>query len=346
MSDVYIIAEIGSNHNGDISIAKRLIDMSVEAGCNAVKFQSFYGKDIVNKKIPSNEYGEFEIAKGKDFWYQVLDALAAPKEWYPEIKSYCEKRSIDFVATPESYEWAKYLVEEIHVPYLKIASMDITNIPMLDKISKLGVPMILSTGMATYEEIDEAVATIKNNGTEVIVLYCVSNYPAVSEDFDLMNIPTIREKFDVISGFSDHSLDNSNAAKSVLFGAKFIEKHITLARTMSGPDHSFALESDDLKDLVRSVRGAELQEKITEYDILDEKKMSEKELKKRGLYFRSLVTTKDLSEGHILIEEDIKIVRPGTGIEPKYFEKIIGKKITHDISAESVLNWSDLSKND
>jgi N,N'-diacetyllegionaminate synthase len=328
----FIIAEIGSNHNRDINIAKKLIDAAAVAGVDAVKFQTFRPTDIVHPEIPADAYGHF---KGKEkYWANVLEQLMIPEEWYPELWKYVQQKGLITISTPSSPYCVEFLMG-LNVPAFKVASMDLPYFPLLEKIAKTKKPIILSTGMSYLSEMEEAIRFIRENGNnQMILTYCVSNYPAKPEQLYLKQIPLLEEIFHIPVGFSDHSLGINTSIAAVALGAKVIEKHITLDRKMNGPDHSFSLQPNELKSLVSGIREVEL--------AVHANKASPPDINKRKEFRRSIVTKTKLYKGEIISLDKIQFTRPGDGIEPKDLNKILGKKVTRELPKNTVLKWEYL----
>jgi N-acetylneuraminate synthase/N,N'-diacetyllegionaminate synthase len=325
----FIIAEIGTNHNHDIDVAKQLIDVAAEAGVDAVKFQTFRPTDIVHPEIPANAYGHF---KGNEkYWYKVLEKLVLPEEWYPELWDYSHRKGLIAISTASSPYCVDFLMN-LNIPAFKVASMDLNYFPLLEKLAKTKKSIILSTGMSYLSEIDEAIRFINENGNnQVMLTYCVSNYPAKSNQLHLKQIPLLAQTFQVPVGFSDHSLGINTSIAAVAIGAKVIEKHFTLDRKMNGPDHSFSLQPDELKRLVSGIREVE--------SALSSKYHVPHDLNNRHEFRRSIVTKTKINNGDKITLENIQFTRPGNGIEPKDLQKILGKTVTKDLAGNTVLKW-------
>lgn len=330
----FIIAEIGTNHNKNKEIAKELIDIAADAGANAVKFQTFRPTDIVHPEIPANAYGHFHTSE-KKYWYEILENFVLPESWYQELWNYAHKKGIIAISTAVSPDGVDFLMD-LNVPAFKVASMDLNYFPLLEKLAKTKKTIILSTGMSYISEIDEAVRYIKKNGNDqIIITYCVSNYPAKPDQLNLKQIPLLEQIFNTPVGFSDHSLGTNSSIAAVALGAKVIEKHITLDRKMEGPDHSFSLEPLELKNLVSGIREVELA-------IRSKVGIDPNEISKREEFRRSIVTKVKVNKGDIITMEKIQFTRPGNGIEPKDLEKILGCKVNKDLLPNTVLKWEYL----
>lgn len=328
----FVIAEIANNHNQKKEQAKKLIHIAAEAGVQAVKFQTFSGLDIASKGQLSTDYKCSQASKYK-YWYEFLDSIMLPFEWYPELVDLTHHLGMAFIATPCSVERARFLVD-IGADALKIASMDNNNIPFLEIIRTFSLPIIISTGMAQDNEINEALSVIGYpDRQDIAVLHCISNYPTEPKDMNIRKIEYLKSKYSLPIGFSDHSFRNYGTFAAIALGAKIIEKHITIDRNLEGPDHFFSLEPDDLKDLVQGIRDIEMG--LTEVSGRPDEKAGKK-------MYRSIHVAGDVSKGEILKEEHLEIKRPAGGLEPKYFHKIIGKKVIRDLKAFEPLRWDDL----
>jgi sialic acid synthase SpsE len=329
---IFIIAEIGNNHNGNIETAKRLIDVAVESGVDAVKFQTFRGTDIVSPKVLSSDYPEWNVTEYK-YWYEFANSIALPLNDHREVFSYANKKGVIPFSTPTSVEIVDFL-DELRVPFYKIASMDITNVQLLEKVASKNKPVIMSTGMAEENDIENAVKFFDIN--KLVLLHCVSDYPLVYSSANLRSINWLQKRFNCPVGFSDHSLGYDLALAAVALGARVIEKHITLDRNSpQKAEHHFALEPDELKILVKKIR--QIEASLGKEEIVISP--GEKDLRKKAL--RSMHLNNDLKEGHILTEEDIAIVRPNDGIEPKYYKDVLGKKLK-----KNKKSWDPLTKED
>ena len=333
-SKVFIIAEAGVNHNGDIRLAYKLVDAAKEAGADAVKFQTFKAENVVSKIAEKAEYQK-ETTNSEESQYEMIKKLELSFEDFVKIKDYCDKKGIIFLSTPFDYESVDFL--ESLVPLYKVGSGEITNLPFLEYIAKKGKPIILSTGMSTLGEVEEAVKTIINvtSSLPLVLLHCVSNYPAKYEDVNLKAMLTLKEAFELPVGYSDHTLGIEIAIAAVALGAKVIEKHFTLDRGLPGPDHKASLEPDELKKMVKAIRNVE---KALGSGV---KRPTQSELKVMKVARRSLVATRDIRAGEVVKESDILIKRPGTGILPKFKEIIIGMRLTRDVKKDNPFDWED-----
>ena len=319
----FIVAEAGSNHNGKLEQAKQLIDIAAEAGADAVKFQTFTAEKLASKK---------EAQK----MFEVLKKYELRTEWHKELKRYADRLGIIFLSTPFD-EKSVDLLDEISVPAFKVASGDITHLPLLKYIAQKGKPIILSTGGANLGEVEEAINTIKSQGNKnIILMHCVSNYPSKPEDANVRAMVTMKEALHLPVGYSDHSLGTLVPTTAVALGACVIEKHFTLNKSLSGPDHAFALEPTELQEMIKSIR---LLEKTLGDGV---KCITENEKKEILLARRSLIASMDILKGTKISKEMIKIVRPGTGIPPKYLNFIIGREAKSDIAKDEIITWDKI----
>lgn len=315
---VFIIAELSGNHNGEYERALKLVDHAIEAGADAIKIQT-YTADTMTIDC-DNEY--FQV-KTENVWknktlYELYQWAYTPWEWQPKLKKYAEDKGVMLFSTPFDETSVDFL-EEMNVELYKVASFETGDIPLLKKIGKTQKPVIISRGMTSKEELEFAVKTLKENGTpEVIVLHCVSSYPAPIEQMNISTIKDINERLGVPTGLSDHSLDNSAAIIAVAQGATIIEKHMTLKREDGGPDAGFSLEPHEFKDLVDEIRKTETILGKPMYELV-------KNEKDNANFKRSIFVVKDMEEGEEFTKENIRVIRPGHGLKPIYYENIIGK---------------------
>jgi N,N'-diacetyllegionaminate synthase len=330
----FIIAEAGVNHNGDLNLAKRLVDAAREAGADAVKFQTFSADAVASSSAPKASYQMERTANGTQL--EMLRGLELPLASYQELKQYCCTRHIEFLSTPFD-EWSVDFLQQIGVPALKIGSGDLTNTPLLRHAARTRVPIILSTGMATMEEIVSALEVFREaGGSEIALLHCVSCYPADLAECNLRSIQTMREVLQVPVGFSDHTTGFEAAAGAVAMGACLIEKHITLDRTMPGPDHESSLTPAGFKSfcsILRSVESA-LGDGI--------KRPMKREIEVAQVVRRSIHTRQPLLKGHALSAEDLTALRPGTGIPIARWDSVLGRRLSHSVKASAMLLEEDL----
>lgn len=325
----FIIAEAGVNHSGDISLAKKLVDVAVDAGSDAVKFQTFKSEGVVTKQAGTADYARKNIGKN----IKQIDLIKKYELKYNDfkiLKGYCDKKNIIFLSTPHSFDAIDFL--EHLVPAYKFGSGDLTNIPTLKYAAKKGKPMILGTGMSTLDEIKTAIKAIKREGNNnIIALHCTTNYPCSFEEVNLNAMLTMKEKLDCLVGYSDHTLGITVPMIAVALGAVLIEKHFTIDRKLPGPDHKASLEPNELKEMIEEIRNIE---KI--FGSFEKKPTkSEEEIMK--IVRKSLVAKKDIEKGSIIKKEMIDIKRPGSGIKPSEINQILGKKAKKRILKDEII---------
>ncbi len=329
------IAEAGINHDGDLEKAKKMIDAAVEAGADYVKFQSFKAKKLVTHDALTSSYIDEGSHEGESF-RDVLKRLEIDEQGHRELKSYCDQKGIKFLSTAFDNESFDFLLE-LGIDVVKIASGDVTNLPLLRHMAKSGLPIIMSTGMATLGEIEEAIEAITSQGNnQITLLHCISWYPAEIETTNLLYMNTLHSAFGYPVGYSDHTLGINMSVASRALGATVLEKHFTLNKKDFGPDHAASIEPDEMKALIQGIREVEKGLGSTK------RMFFEKEIGQRKVHRRSVVVSQDLKKGDTLSIENLTIKRPGTGIKPKYFESLIGKKINADYQADTLLKWSDV----
>lgn len=330
----YVVAEISANHNGDIELAKKIMLSAKQSGADAIKMQT-YTPDTITL---NSDKDDFKIKEGLWKGYTLYDLYSeayTPYEWHKPLFEYAQKIDLTCFSTPFD-ETAVDLLEDLNTPAYKIASFEVVDIPLIKYVAATKKPMIISTGMANLEEIAEAVEAAKSAGCkDLILLHCISAYPAPAEESNLMTIPDLSERFGLLTGLSDHTLGTIVSTTSVALGSVFIEKHFTLDRNFSGPDSSFSLEPEEMKRLTQDVKTAWLSLGKAGY----ERKLSED---KNAIFRRSIYVVKDLKKGDVLTNENIRRVRPGYGLSPKYYEHILGKKVSVDIPKHTALNFSYL----
>jgi N-acetylneuraminate synthase len=322
----YIIAELSANHNGKLETALKIIEEAKKAGADAVKLQT-YTADTITLDCDSEE---FQIHGG--LWdgktlYQLYEEAHMPWDWHKQLFAHARKLGITIFSSPFD-NTAVDLLEELNAPAYKIASFEAVDLPLIKYVASTGKPMIISTGMADAEEIQEAIDAAREGGCkELAVLHCVSGYPAPAEDYNLRTIPDLMQRFGLVTGLSDHTLDNTTAITSVAMGASIIEKHFTLDRNGGGPDDSFSLEPAELAALCRDSKTAWAALGGVDYG----RKSSEQGNMK---FRRSLYFVKDMKAGDVITADCIRSVRPGYGLAPKYLDSIIGKYVKQDINAK------------
>lgn len=326
----YIVAEVNTSHNGNMETAKEMIDRAKEAGCSCVKFQSWSKESLYSKTY----YDDNPIVK------RFVQKFAFSEEQLIEVAQYCNEHGIAFASTPYSEAEVDFLVKKSNAPYIKVASMDLVNYPFLEYIASCGVPIILSTGMGTMEEVRKAVATIEKTGNQnICLLHCISIYPPELSTIRLNNILGLRKEFpNYPVGFSDHSIGTEMAAAAVALGAAMIEKHLTLDRTKIGMDNQMATEPEEMAQLVRNCQNVHLALGDTERIVLPA------EMEQRKKMRRSIIATRDLPAGTKLTKNDLGAKRPGTGLPPEKINELVGKVLIRDVKADSLIFDSDFSK--
>lgn len=325
----YIVAEVNSSHGGSMERAKQMIDVSAQIGCNCVKFQSWSAESLYSKTYyDAVPYSKRFVAK-----------FSLKPAQLKELADYCKIKGVAFSSTPYCEEEVDFLIEECNVPYIKIASMEINNPRFLEYIANKKVPVVLSTGMSTMEEVETAVKILEGGGIEqLVILHCVSIYPTILENVNLNNIVGLREKFSRYPiGFSDHTEGDAAAVAATTLGACLIEKHLTLDKTRAGMDNAMATEPAEFENLIKKCRAVEIalgtkERKVSAEEIAQSKKMR-----------RSLTAIRDLPKGTKVQKSDLYAKRPGDGISPDKYKDYIGKYVNRDIEADTILKPEDFS---
>jgi sialic acid synthase SpsE len=331
----YLIAEIGANFDGSIDKAKRLIDAAKESGADCAKFQTF----ITEKIVSEGGFSRMKLEGVHGSWgrtvSEVFKEAEFPAKWHREIIDYCKKVDIDFCTAPY-YKEAVDLCLELDVPFIKIGSGEITWLEMLDYIARKGKPIMLATGDATLSEIDEAVRTIEATGNrDLILMQCITNYPSKIDSANVNVLKTYQSAFDILTGYSDHSPGPVVALASVVLGGCVIEKHFTLSKKDKGPDHPHSMEPQEFKQMANFVREIERAMGSTRKEVVEEERETVY-VQRRGLY-----ASKDILKGQIMTEDDIDVLRPALGIQPKFKNVVIGKKANIDIKKGDPLYWEN-----
>lgn len=323
----YVIAEMSANHNGDLKVALRIIEEAKGAGADAIKIQT-YRPDTITLK---SDLPDFQITEG--LWagrtlYDLYEWAHTPWEWHKPLFEHARKNEITIFSSPFD-NTAVDLLEDLNAPAYKIASFEAVDLPLIRYVASTGKPMIISTGMADAEEIQEAIDAAREGGCkELAILHCVSGYPAPAEDYNLHTIPDMIQRFGLVIGLSDHTLDNTTAIASVALGASIIEKHFTLDRNGGGPDDSFSLEPAELKALCNDSKVV--------WTALGKVDYGRKSSEQGNVKFRrSLYFVKDMDEGDVITSSCIRSIRPGFGLPPKYFGGLMGKRLTKKVKANS-----------
>jgi len=321
---VFIIAEAGVNHNGKLKLAYKLVDAAVWAGADAIKFQTFKAEDVVTSFGKMAEYQKRNIGK-KESQLEMLKKLELPDNFYKPLIKYCQKKKIMFLSTPHGGFKSVDLLQKLKVHAFKFGSGDLTNLPVLQYAAKFGKTMILGTGMATLKEVRNAIEIIKSVGNnQIIVLHCTTNYPCPFEEVNLRAMRTMMKKLNVLVGYSDHTNGIQVPIMATTLGASLIEKHFTLDKSMSGPDHKASLEPNELKEMIDSIRKVKL---VMGSEI---KRSNKSEMSMMKDVRKSIIAIADINKGDVLTEKNMAIKRPGTGLSPSFWNKILGKIAKRD----------------
>ena len=329
----FVIAEMSGNHNQSLERAFAIIDAAAAAGAHALKIQT-YTPDTMTLNLAENE---FFISDPKSLWkgrslYDLYGEAMTPWEWHQPIKERCEKHGMLFFSTPFDFTAVDFL-EKLNVDFYKIASFENTDIPLIKRVAKTGKPIIISTGMANVAELAEMVEAARSAGCkDLILLKCTSAYPATPKDANLNTIPNLRDLFDVQVGLSDHTMGIGVSIASVALGATVIEKHFTLDRSEGGVDSAFSMEPAEFKLLVEESKKA--------WESLGKVSYERGESEKKSLVFRrSLYIAEDMKAGEVLTEKNLRAIRPGYGLAPKYYEQLLGRKVKTDLKKGTALSW-------
>ena len=327
----YVIAEMSANHNGDINNAYKIIDMAKTSGADAVKLQTYH-PDTITMDINTPEFMiEGGLWDGQSL-YELYKGAFMPWEWHQPLFDYAKEVGITIFSSPFD-NTAVDLLEDLNTPAYKIASFEAVDLPLIKYVAQTGKPMIISTGMANSEEIQEAIEAAREGGCkELAILHCVSGYPAPAEDYNLRTLVDMQKKFGLVTGLSDHTIDNTTAITGVALGASIIEKHVTLDRNGGGPDDSFSLESEELRQLCVGAK--------TAWNSLGGVDYGRKSSEQGNIKFRrSLYFVKDIKAGELITDEHVKSIRPGYGLPPKYWNEIIGKKVEVNMEKGLPVSW-------
>jgi N,N'-diacetyllegionaminate synthase len=340
MSNVTIIAEAGVNHNGDVDRALEMVDVAADAGADAVKFQTFSADSVIAPGTPKAEYQQRSTGDGDQL--EMVRRLQLNYEQHARIANHCRERGIEFLSTPFD-EWAISILAKLNVRRFKVASGEITNRPLLEAVARQCLPIILSTGMSSLQEIRSAIDWVEviwgrhATPSDLTLLHCTSNYPAAPADVNLRAMVTMRDRFQLPVGYSDHTLGVEVSLAAVALGATVIEKHFTLDRCLPGPDHAASLDPGELRELVSGVRviGAALGDGI--------KRPTASEEPIRRLVRRSAFASRHLPSGHVLTRSDLIFLRPGVGIGPELVDRLEGRILARGVEAGRLISWDDLS---
>jgi len=332
----YVIAEMSANHNGKIDNAYKIIEMAKLSGANAVKLQT-YRPDTITMKMKTPEFMiEGGLWHGQSL-FELYESAFMPWDWHEPLFNYAKKQDITIFSSPFDNS-AVDLLEDLNAPAYKIASFEAIDLPLIKYVALTKKPMIISTGMADLEEIEEAVSTAQEGGCKhLALLHCVSGYPAPPSDYNLRTLVDMKNRFNLVTGLSDHTIDNNTAISSVALGGSIIEKHVTLDRKGGGPDDSFSLEKSELKQLCEGT--------LTAWKALGKIDYGRKSSEQSNAKFRrSLYFIKDIQEGEFITENHIKSIRPGYGLAPKHYDEVLGKNVRKDIKSGTAVSWEHIKK--
>lgn len=335
---VFIIAEAGVNHNRKLDLALRLVDIAIDAGADAVKFQTFTGPDLVTKSGKMASYQRTNIGKEMS-QREMLEGVALPEEFYGPIMDLCRERDILFMSTPHGGRQAVEFLESLDVKAYKIGSGDLTNYHLLARVARTGKPVILSSGMATMTEVKDAVRFVQSRGNrKIAMLHCTTNYPCPIEEVNLLAMQTMMRELDIPVGYSDHTEGPQVANMAAAMGMAVYECHFTIDKKLPGPDHIASAEPDELKERIQAIRRVQT--------ILGSAKKSPNPSERKSmlrLVRKSIVAAGDLEKGHKLTYDDLEAKRPGDGTSPAQFEKFLGKKLKEAKKADDQITPRDLA---
>ena len=332
----YIIAEVGSNHNGDMNLCRDLIDAAAVAGAHAVKFQSWTDKSLIAEEEYERNTTYSDKKKHFGSLREMVTAYQLTGEQHAQAHERCIEKGIAFCSTPFSPEEAD-LLESLDVPFYKIASMDVVHLPLLRYVARKKRPVVISTGMATMGEVEQAVDTIRAEGNDqIVLLHCISIYPPEYETIHLRNMETLQRAFECPVGFSDHTLGTAIPLAAIALGACMIEKHFTLDQDMEGWDHAISANPAQMRTIVQEGKN------IVAALGSSRRTVSDAEMEKRKKFRRSLVTRQALCKGHVLSESDFDAKRPGLGVSPDQVQYVVGRTLACDMAEDQVLRWSNL----
>lgn len=334
-AEPFVIAEAGINHNGDLDIAKRMIDAAVQAGVDAVKFQTFHAEDFISDRTVTYSYK----SQGEDVVESMFDMFKrtefSDEEW-EELKRYCDSRNILFLSTPVTVRDLELLVR-LGVTAVKVGSDDFTNIPLIKRYARYGLPLLLSCGMSDEEDICQTLAAVDVDAHNVCLFLCTSQYPTPENDVNARKLLRMRELFpNVVLGFSDHTQGSTAAIVAMAYGARVFEKHFTLDHGLPGPDHWFSSEPEELRDWAANIRSA--------YAMLGKADLqpTAREREMRAIARRSIVAVRDIAPGDVLTDQNIGLRRPGTGIAPRLWDDVVGRTAKKSVSEGSQITWEDV----
>ena len=334
----YIIAEMSANHAGSFERAKEIIHAAKEAGADCIKIQT-YTADTLTIDC-DNKYFHIDDGTWKgDTLYNLYKKAFTPWEWQADLKNEADKIGIDFLSTPFDNSAVDFL-ENMGIEFYKIASFELVDIPLIEYVASKGKPIIMSTGMGTLGEIEEAVNAIKRQGNnQIYLLKCSSAYPAISENMDLNTMVNMKQIFGVPVGLSDHSMGSIGAVTAVAMGASIIEKHFCISREIENPDSSFSMEKDEFKKMVDDIRNVEKAKGYIRYGVTDEERDS-------IIFRKSIFVVKDIKKGEEITKDNVRVIRPGYGLQPKYYNNILGKKALEDIERGTPFSFDLVGEGD
>ncbi len=333
----YVIAEIGSNHNGDMELAREMIKKAKECGADCVKIQSWSKTTIFSRKVYEDNYFLQDDYRDRDDYTleEIVDKYSVGPEEHKALKQYCDGLGIDFISTGFSKEEIDLLADELDVPFIKVASMDVTNTPLLKYIASKGKPVAISTGLCGLSDIDGAIACLEAGGCkEIVILHCVSIYPPKDEQVNLNNMDTYRMAYRYPVGYSDHTLGVTAPIMSIAKGACIIEKHFTLDKGMEGWDHKISADPEELRQICAACREGYKMLGTTQIVVSEDEE-------RRGAFQRSIVAARKIHAGERVTLEDLDYKRPGTGIAPKNYEIVVGRVASRDIEYDHIITLED-----
>lgn len=337
-SPCFIIAELSANHNGSLETALETVRAAKRAGANCIKLQT-YTADTLTIDSSKDDFiiQSGSIWDGKNY-YELYKEAFTPWEWHPEIMRVAEEEDLVCFSSPFDFSAVDFL-EKLNVPAYKIASFEITDIPLIEYVASKGKPVIISTGIATIEDIELALDACKRmDNDQIALLKCTSSYPAPVEEANMIMVRDLRERYGVISGVSDHTMGSTVPIVATCFGAKIIEKHFILDRSVGGPDASFSMNEEEFTTMVKAVREAELAVGEVDYKLTDKQKKGKD-------FSRSLYVVKDVNEGDLLTVENVRSIRPGFGMHPKYYNEVLGKQFNKSFTKGTRLSSDMISNN-
>ncbi|HBW34977.1 N-acetylneuraminate synthase [Desulfosporosinus sp. BICA1-9] len=331
MSNIFIIAEAGVNHNGDVSIAKELIDAAKSAGANAVKFQTFKAEHLVSKVAQKADYQK-QVSETDESQLEMLKKLELSYDDFKDLKKYCEEKGILFLSTAFDFDSIDFL-ESLEMPIYKVPSGEITNLPYLMKIASTGKPVIMSTGMSDLDEVGLALEVLRDNGVGTMtLLHCNTQYPTPFEDANLKAMLTLKERFGLAVGYSDHTLGIEAPIAAIALGATVIEKHFTLNKSLVGPDHKASLDPQELKAMVTSIRNIE----VALGDGIKQPSVSE--IMNKEVARKSIVARRNIVKGEIFTQDNLTVKRPGNGISPMKWFEVLGMSAMRDFCEDELID--------